>query len=117
MMSVPRILHRVFSIASHRVAGWRGRRGARQAHPPPDSPASSVERPTEHADERTIRRAAEEQLGGTSSADSRDAYVRGDNPGGLHRGGHGPTSRESENEDAHADPLGDTPTSPPPNRH
>jgi hypothetical protein len=47
-----------------------------------------------HADERTIRRIAEDELGGTSSDDSREAYLRGDNPGGLHQGGHGPAPKE-----------------------
>ena len=37
-----------------------------------------------HADERTIRRMAEAQQGGKSSEESRLAYERGDNPGGLH---------------------------------
>lgn len=32
----------------------------------------------------------EAELGGTSSAASREAYLRGENPGGLHRGGRGP---------------------------
>jgi len=43
-----------------------------------------------HADERTIRRAAEAQDGGVSSQESRAAYERGENPGGLHRGGKRP---------------------------
>jgi hypothetical protein len=43
-----------------------------------------------HADERTIRRTAEAQDGGISSEESRAAYERGDNPGGLHQGGMSP---------------------------
>jgi hypothetical protein len=43
-----------------------------------------------HADERTIRRAGEAELGGRSSEESRAAYERGDNPGGIHHGGRGP---------------------------
>jgi hypothetical protein len=59
-----------------------------------------------HTDEATIRHTAEAQLGGTSSSESRDAYLRGDNPGGLHRGGHGPAPRKqgSEGDDAADDP-------------
>lgn len=45
-----------------------------------------------HADERTIRRIAEAELGGKSSEESRQAYLRGDHPGGLHQGGGGPAA-------------------------
>jgi hypothetical protein len=38
----------------------------------------------EHADERTIRRMAEAERGGTSSRESWARYLRGENPGGLH---------------------------------
>jgi len=42
-------------------------------------------RPTpEHADERTIRRMAEAERGGSSSRESSARYERGENPGGLH---------------------------------
>jgi hypothetical protein len=51
---------------------------------------SAPERRAEHADERTIRRVGEAQLGGTSSEASREAYARGENPGGLRHGGTGP---------------------------
>ena len=37
-----------------------------------------------HADERTIRKIAEAQVGGVSSEENRLAYERGDDPGGLH---------------------------------
>lgn len=40
--------------------------------------------PTEHADERTIRRLAESERGGLSSRESSARYERGENPGGLH---------------------------------
>jgi hypothetical protein len=36
------------------------------------------------ADEKTIRRIAEAQAGGISSAESDARYARGENPGGLH---------------------------------
>ncbi|HKQ70614.1 MAG TPA: hypothetical protein VJT73_14810 [Polyangiaceae bacterium] len=52
-------------------------------------PTDSPER-VPHADERTIRRRAEVELGGTSSEVTREAYERGDLPGGLRRGGKGP---------------------------
>ena len=51
-----------------------------------------AESPPEHADERTIRRVGEAQLGGMSSEESREAYLRGENPGGLHHGGKKPGS-------------------------
>jgi hypothetical protein len=38
----------------------------------------------DHADERTIRRIAEAQSGGTSSQESAARYARGENPGGMH---------------------------------
>lgn len=53
-----------------------------------------------HADERTIRRVGEAQLGGTSSEASREAYERGENPGGLHQGGKGPLPIHGDAEDA-----------------
>jgi hypothetical protein len=40
--------------------------------------------PSEHADEKTIRRLAEAERGGLSSRESSARYERGDNPGGLH---------------------------------
>jgi len=43
-----------------------------------------------HADEHTIRSVAEAELGGRSTSASREAYVKGENPGGLHQGGKGP---------------------------
>ena len=60
----------------------------------PETPAMRIEAPSppEHADERTIRRVGEAQLGGMSSEESRDAYLRGENPGGLHHGGKKPES-------------------------
>jgi hypothetical protein len=65
----------------------------------------------EHTDEATIRHTAEAQLGGTSSSESRDAYLRGDNPGGLHRGGHGPEPRKhgSDGDEAADEPNPEKP--------
>ena len=60
------------------------------AHDPLPPKAAGESPPPVHADERTIRRVMEAELGGTSSSASRAAYLRGDNPGGLHRGGRGP---------------------------
>jgi hypothetical protein len=63
----------------------------------PFSGESAPARP-EHADERTIRRVGEAQLGGMSSEASREAYARGDNPGGLHHGGTGPLPKHGDRE-------------------
>jgi hypothetical protein len=52
----------------------------------------------EHADERTIRRTAEAELGGVSSEESREAYLKGENPGGLHHGGKGPVPHGGQRE-------------------
>jgi hypothetical protein len=58
---------------------------------PPDTPRR--ERPPEqeqkadapaYADERTIRRIAEAQHGGVSTAESAARFARGENPGGTH---------------------------------
>jgi hypothetical protein len=43
-------------------------------------------RPPEHADERTMRRMAELEAGGTSSAESAARYARGANLAGTHGG-------------------------------
>ena len=51
---------------------------------PQSSPVSQSSSTSAHADERTIRKMAEAQVGGVSSEESRLAYERGDNPGGLH---------------------------------
>jgi hypothetical protein len=67
--------HRSTAGSSGEAMPPNGRKG-------PDQPA--------HADERTIRRVGEAQLGGMSSEASRQAYERGENPGGLHHGGSGP---------------------------
>jgi hypothetical protein len=53
-----------------------------------------------HADERTIRRMAEQQLGGTSSEESRAAYLQGAHPGGLHQKGAGPDVVKRGDEEA-----------------
>jgi hypothetical protein len=62
----------------------------------------------ETADERTIRRLAEEQAGGISSQESDARYVSGENPGGLHQKARRPPpdSEEFEIED----PFGRTET-------
>jgi len=75
-------------------AGWlllierllRMRREARTGRPRTGRTAQTGV-PKNHVDERTIRKIAEEQDGGISSASSRSAYERGENPGGLHHGG------------------------------
>lgn len=41
-------------------------------------------KPQEPADERTMRRVAEAQNGGISSAESDARFARGENPGGMH---------------------------------
>ncbi len=66
--------------------------------PTPSPDGSGPNHPPAHADERTIRRVGEAQLGGMSSAESREAYERGENPGGLHHGGRGPASPRSDGE-------------------
>lgn len=63
----------VFSVLA---AGWLGQRRRRPSRRARTGPTT--------ADERTIRRIAEEQSGGLSSAESDARYVRGENPGGLH---------------------------------
>jgi hypothetical protein len=40
----------------------------------------------------------EEQLNGKSSEASLEAYARGENPGGLHRGGPGPMRKHGDRE-------------------
>ena len=95
MRMIPQAIRRVLSSAVRRVGLDRRHRSN------VTSLASSARvrsRPA-HADERTIRRVAEEQLGGTSSQESREAYLRGDHPGGLHEGGHGPATYKRQDED------------------
>jgi hypothetical protein len=114
MSALAGILRRVFRSASRRAATLRRRSGGSNAESSADNAASS----DTHADERTIRRIAEHELGGTSSAESREAYLRGENPGGLHQGGHGPAPRARGKDDEPAEPLGDTLVSAPsPGRH
>jgi hypothetical protein len=43
-----------------------------------------TEQRPEVADERTMRRIAEAQHGGISSAEGTERWLRGENPGGLH---------------------------------
>ena len=64
------------------------------AKAPPSAPRAATP-PADRlraADEATIRHRAEAELGGTSSEESRRAWERGENPGGLHHRGHGPTA-------------------------
>jgi hypothetical protein len=95
MRSLPPILRRVFAFVSRRASEWRARRSRRHSQYSAEAPPNVQP----HADERTIRRIAEDELGGKSSSESREAYLRGDNPGGLHQGGHGPAPRERGVED------------------
>jgi hypothetical protein len=88
MNLIPRVLRRVVSFAARRASEWRaGRRPQAQASRAASSSNGHLRQA--HADEATIRHMAEEQLGGKSSAESREAYLRGEQPGGLHRGGPG----------------------------
>jgi hypothetical protein len=48
---------------------------------------------------------AEQQLGGTSSAESREAYLRGEHPGGLHQGGPGRGAVKRGDEEESVDPF------------
>jgi hypothetical protein len=54
--------------------------------PRPRARAGETGRPSVpvHADERTLRRMAEAERGGISSAESAARWQRGDNPGGMH---------------------------------
>jgi predicted lipid-binding transport protein (Tim44 family) len=56
---------------------FRRVQGSQKSRPP--------EQPAEHADERSIRRMAEAEHGGTSSAESAARYERGENAGGTHQ--------------------------------
>jgi hypothetical protein len=112
-MKIPRVLRRIVSFAARRIGDWRSqRRGSSDL-----GASSSRARPHEnHADEATIRHMAEAELGGMSSAESREAYLRGDNPGGLHRGGRGPRSAKRGDEEESIDLVRETLTSAPQSR-
>ncbi len=75
--ALKRIVHRLEELALACVqAGqrsMRARQPARQKHAVP-----------EHADEKTRRRMAEAEGGGSSSAESDARWQSGDNPGGTH---------------------------------
>jgi len=109
------IERRLFGAARDRLSRWyhdhrfaRPDRGfaqrsfARSAPSPMPGPQDSTSAPKseapDRADERTIRRIGEAELGGVSSEASRAAYESGQNPGGLHHGGKGPAPRHG-NED------------------
>jgi len=65
-----------------RFAGARFRRRYEVRLPPPARPRGVTV--PEHADERSIRRMAEAEHGGMSSAEGTERWLRGANPGGLH---------------------------------
>jgi hypothetical protein len=95
-MNILRIVQRVRTFVARKIGDRRDRTATSAAR----------ESPPVHADERTIRRMAEAELGGISSAQSRAAYLRGDNPGGLHQGGRGPAPiHHDEDVSAYARPL------------
>src|SRR6267378_1481095 len=80
-MSIRGLIERRLAELMRRWAGEE-----RAAPPNARVGARNVEPTPSHADERTIRRMGEAELGGSSSEKSREAYERGENPGGLHRG-------------------------------
>jgi hypothetical protein len=108
MDPIPRVLRRVFSFAARRAGEWRAERSRRRS--PSGTEVRQRVEPTRpsHADEATIRDMAEQQMGGTSSAESRDAYLRGDHPGGLHEGGPGATGVKRGDEEESLDADRDT---------
>jgi hypothetical protein len=70
-----------------RFAGARRQRRYEVRLAPPqrrEAPAPPEPTPPEVADERTMRRIAEAQNGGMSSAEGTERWLRGENPGGLH---------------------------------
>ena len=69
------------------------------------SPFISPGRPVPHADERTIRRIAEAQLGGLSSQESTARYDRGENPGGTHQKAPPPPEVQADPDDPGARDL------------
>jgi hypothetical protein len=91
------IERRAVGFAKRIASRWGGVFIDRRAAPKPPRgrparPGGEVDpdKPPIHADERTIRQVGEAQLGGMSTEESRAAYERGENPGGLHHGGKGP---------------------------
>ena len=99
-MNLQHPLRRVIAFTTRRIGEWRAKRRHAAYAPNASRPTRSQQ---VHADERTIRRAAEAELGGTSSEESRDAYLRGDNPGGLHHGGRGPDQPSRHEGDIESD--------------
>lgn len=78
-----------------------------QASPHNDQP--------EHADERTIRRIAEEQVGGMSTDEMLERYESGEHPGGMQGGAFIPPEDMEEGkvrESLHAEPYDDEPADP-----
>jgi len=94
------ILQKLGSGILHLASRWSRRRTLRQGlrgnAPSQDRAHAGNVRREEHADERTIRRAAEAELGGMSSEESRRAYENGENPGGLHHRGASPYTPRHE---------------------
>src|SRR5689334_8710569 len=115
MNSMARVFFRVFSYFIGLIEDWRALRLHRRATQG-TAPSSRVQLRERHTDEATIRHMAEAQLGGMSSAESRNAYLRGDNPGGLHQGGPGSAAVKRGDEEESIDLLRDTLTTPSPTR-
>lgn len=67
-----------------RFAGARRKRRYEVRLAPAQQRLAPTSRSPAKADERTIRRIAEAQNGGISSAEGTERWLRGDNPGGLH---------------------------------
>ena len=74
-------------------------RGLRRRVPTRTSRFIAGPRPVPHADERTIRRIAEAQMGGVSSQESDARYQRGENPGGIHQKAPPPPEVQLDPED------------------
>lgn len=77
--------------------------------------ASSPNSEPEHADERTIRRIAEEQVGGMSTDEMIERYESGEHPGGMQGGALVPPEGLEEGrvrESLHAHPYDDEPPDP-----
>ena len=70
-------------LALLRFAGSHRRRRYEVRLAPPERARPAVF--PKVADERTMRRMAEAEHGGISSAEGMDRWLRGDNPGGLHQ--------------------------------
>jgi hypothetical protein len=107
MNSIAGALRRVLTFAVRRAENWREQRSQRRST---TTTTTTTRAPSHqaHADEATIRHMAEEQLGGISSEESRNAYLRGEHPGGLHHGGPGPEAVKRGDEDESTDLFDET---------